>query len=803
MKHFSSNKSIKCFLPYARKLKTSYGLLTVLLSAGIIFAVLLPTLISNKGNLYLIGDHMTQQIPFIKESRRMFLSCQPFWSWNTFLGANFLGTYSFYVYGSPFFWPLLLFSEDNIALGMSIMFILKHITAALFAYLFLKRHIKNPMFAVIGGILYAFSSFTMDSTYYYHFLDVIAFFPLLLLFIDEVLENRKSIGLIFIVMLCAVTNYYFFIATSIFVLIYLIFRVKYSEIYKIKDFARCIVFYVFGVLASMIVLLPSALCMLETTKATDSYTTVLNGLYLFFIQIFEILKGIVFPSEGVLGSSSGILVANFCSNAGYIIFFGAFFMFSAFQIKSSNWDFKLTKFLFVISFIPFVNGIFSLFTNINYTRWWYAFTLISILVSLKVIEFFENNHELSLKYNRRSAKAIVLIFGITFIIPLLFKILIVYVLKGIDGIVNSSLDKIIVSAINNSKLFTPLTTKTVCYIGVFLIMTLVNYVILYFFIKGKWIYNAKKVLICVCILCFTTYSFYLINETDAFNSKISTYQGSHISANEQVEYESRIENKGFMSNYSMITNRPAISTFNSVKSHATTQFASLVGYEINEEPTTKAYFNTDAIQAVLSISKIKDKNCGEIDAQYYVPMGYCYDYYILDNGLEFTKNIRVNNKRIETMVGACYINEETARKLSNIIKPLNTKINWKQRIEQLNKTTSTKVKMTGSGFTATVYGNKERLIYFSVPNDNGWKAYLNGKEVEIYTINGGMMGVVAPSGKANFEFKFITPGLKCGTFITGITILNVLVYYLFLILKSQKTTTFYIKDSDTAESRFR
>ena len=67
------------------------------------FCTILPILIQSGWNLYMVGDYMTQQIPFIKESRRMFLSGTPFWSWNTFLGANYLGSYSFYVYGSPFF----------------------------------------------------------------------------------------------------------------------------------------------------------------------------------------------------------------------------------------------------------------------------------------------------------------------------------------------------------------------------------------------------------------------------------------------------------------------------------------------------------------------------------------------------------------------------------------------------------------------------------------------------------------------------------------------------------------------------
>ena len=68
----------------------------------------LPTMLRNNGRILLRGDFLTQQIPFMLESKRCLLSGTPFWSWNTFLGANFVGSYSFYVYGSPFFWPLPL-----------------------------------------------------------------------------------------------------------------------------------------------------------------------------------------------------------------------------------------------------------------------------------------------------------------------------------------------------------------------------------------------------------------------------------------------------------------------------------------------------------------------------------------------------------------------------------------------------------------------------------------------------------------------------------------------------------------------
>ena len=41
--------------------------------------IILPIMFANNGNLYLVGDYMSQQIPFIRECRRMLLSGEPFW----------------------------------------------------------------------------------------------------------------------------------------------------------------------------------------------------------------------------------------------------------------------------------------------------------------------------------------------------------------------------------------------------------------------------------------------------------------------------------------------------------------------------------------------------------------------------------------------------------------------------------------------------------------------------------------------------------------------------------------------------
>ena len=86
--------------------------------------------------------------------------------------------------------------------------------------------------------------------------------------------------------------------------------------------------------------------------------------------------------------------------------------------------------------------------------------------------------------------------------------------------------------------------------------------------------------------------------------------------------------------------------------------------------------------------------------------------------------------------------------------------------------------MNSSGFKAVSDGEKERLVYFSVPNDSGWQVSVNGKDTDIIEINGRMMGIIVPAGRAEIEARFIPPGLKIGAAVSAVTIVGVSLYCL-------------------------
>ncbi len=744
-----------------------------LLSLSMILIIILPVIVLHSGNLYLVGDYMSQQIPFIRESRRLILSGKPFWSANSFLGANFLGTYSFYNWASPFYWPLFLLPESLTGVGLSITFALKHIIAALTSHLYLKKHTKISHLAFVGALIYTFSFFTIDSTYFFHFIDVIAVFPLIPYLVDEVLENRKKCLLSLTVLLNGMINYYFLVSTSVFFLIYLFFRIKFSDKkYTFKDALRCIIFYALGGFSSMFVLLPSLLSLLETNKATGSFTSsLIRGLGT-VPQLLKILKGIVLPSEGILGSATGFNFSNFNSNSGFLPFFGAVFLFIAISKKSDKWYFRLIKFLFILTVIPFGNGIFSFFTNMSYTRWWYAFVLIGTLASIKVIEEQPQKEEL-----RKSAKTVFLVSAIVIGIPLILKITCAYLFPEVLNILPEGAT----SYLSSAGLTKKFTSEDFRYAVVFLLLTSINYIPLYFSVKSKRIFSHRVIPI-VAVICVASYGIYLSNEANVCDNN-QKYKGNDISVTEECIYTHRTEYDYSFANYPQIANEPGISNFISFKSHSTAKFCNLTGYENTLHLNSKKYFTTPAIQAVLSIKTLVDENGNRTDAPYYTPFGFTYDYFVIDENYGYTTNIKENNRRIEIMTKACFVDRETAEKLDGILRPLKGSFNWK---EEHKKTGAENFILTTSGFTATSTGEKERLVFFSIPHDNGWTAFINGKETEILTINGGLMGIIVPEGECEIEFRFFTPGLKTGITVSLITLTFLAGYSIYELIKKQR-----------------
>lgn len=172
------------------------------------------------------SDFVRQQIPFILETRRMFLSGAPLWSWNTNLGENFLAAYSFYTATSPFVWLTCLFPVSKIMWGIMLSLYLKTLCVAAFSYLYFRKMSFSKELSEIGGLLYTFSSFYICNLFYFHFCEPIMMFPLLLIAIEHYISGgkRRVFWLALSVFGVVWLNYYFAVCSLLLGGIYFIFR---------------------------------------------------------------------------------------------------------------------------------------------------------------------------------------------------------------------------------------------------------------------------------------------------------------------------------------------------------------------------------------------------------------------------------------------------------------------------------------------------------------------------------------------------------------------------------------------------
>ena len=125
-----------------RILKNSYGQVGIwcFLLALLSF---LPAIISGEGILTLVGDYNFQQIPFTMACNRAIKSGSVLWDWSADLGSSFIGAYSFYTLGSPFFWLSLLVPEWAVPYVMGPIYILKYVVAGIAACAYMKRFVKD------------------------------------------------------------------------------------------------------------------------------------------------------------------------------------------------------------------------------------------------------------------------------------------------------------------------------------------------------------------------------------------------------------------------------------------------------------------------------------------------------------------------------------------------------------------------------------------------------------------------------------------------------------------------------------
>ena len=312
---------------------------TMLLCALTAAVFFLPFYLIDGGFFHYAGDFNSQQISFYRYMNGfikgggypdgMAGAARNTFSWATDLGSGAMNAYSFYLYGSPFFWLSLIFPQNWLPYLMVPLLILKFAVAGGGAYRYLCRYVRRTDYAMLGACLYAFSGFSVYNVFFNHFVDVVALFPWMLWALDETLyEQEKHYGLFaFWVGVNLLNNYFFFIGQVIFLVIYFICKLTTRDFpMNLRLFARLAFESLLGAALGFVLLWPAVLSLLQNPRTIDLSSGWGFLTYSKVQQYLAILLSWILPpdspyitsiwSEGIIKWTSMSAYLPLCSLAG-------------------------------------------------------------------------------------------------------------------------------------------------------------------------------------------------------------------------------------------------------------------------------------------------------------------------------------------------------------------------------------------------------------------------------------------------------------------------------------------------------
>ena len=731
-----------------------------------------------KGNgaFTVASDFNGQQLTFTTAVKNALLS-KPLgqWVWNLDIGSSLINGFSFYNLGSPFFWISMIFSKISFPYMAGYLYIIKYVVASVTAYYYIKLFVKDSKYAVIGALLYAFSGFQTTNLAFFHFHDVVALFPLLLIGLELTIKDSKnSPFFIFAVFLNCINNYFFFTQEVIFLIIYFLIRFlrKVNNRFMIDAF-KVALYGLLGIGMSAILFIPNIIYVMGNPRSQS--TIYLKNIVYDAREFLFILKGMFLPGEA-MGSHSILIESNFYSTSCYIPLFGMIFAI-AYVIKKRDWLSKLIITLFAISFCPLMQSVFILFKGeFIYQRWWYMFVLILALATSLVIE---NHADYSIgKYSLVYAMLI-----------LIFYLALKYLKFDSDS------SKVVFS----QERFQLSVVVAICGALIIALFCCTKQIKFGPLMVATMIFGA--------VTTFTTLSSYR-RGTNTYTYMAQYKTGEELNAiNQQYRYNSG-------NNVLTMTGEGGgTGSFSSTIENTSREFDKLFDdYDIvntrgtflhNDYTIDTPMFgrssNDSSIlllggkYAVTQNGNVPNvirsyKNNGE---NYYIqdikacPIGFAVSHYITKQDLlKLPKE-----KRAVAMMNAAVIAKKTIDKVNSVADKADTqKIDYKNVEKNIDKTLKERVKnfkRDNTGFSCSTDYKKGKLVWFSVPYDKGWDATLDGKKIEIIK-SAGMMAVKVPKGEHNLVFKYHTPGFKLGIIVSIISFIVFGIYTAMIVFQKKR-----------------
>lgn len=299
-----------------KKIKNNiYVLYTLLLSILIILVFFYINNITPFGSKdFTVIDFYHQYFPMTSELISRILNSKT-------LLFSFNGSLPFirnlYNYLSSPFNILLLPFKDNLSTGFSLLIAIKAVLASTTICYYLTKNIKNSILSIPISISYGFSSYYIAYHWNIMWLDGMIFLPLIILGLEKIIKENKSLLYIITLSISIFSNYYIGYMICIFNFIYFQFFYLLNYKFNIKDFLikfkNYILYSIISIGIISIVVIPIYFSLSSISATKDTFPSIFEtefNIINFILNNFSLSKPTALISENIPlpNTSSSLLI---------------------------------------------------------------------------------------------------------------------------------------------------------------------------------------------------------------------------------------------------------------------------------------------------------------------------------------------------------------------------------------------------------------------------------------------------------------------------------------------------------------
>ena len=246
---------------------------------------------------FLRTDMYHQYAPFFSEFQyKLTHGGSLLYSWDIGMGVNFAALYSYYL-ASPLNWLIVLCPKKFIIEFMTYMIVVKIGLSGLAFSWYLRRHFKTVDFGIaFFGIFYALSGYMAAYSWNIMWLDCILLFPLIMLGLEKLVQEKKCILYCITLGLSILSNYYISIMICIFMVFYFLALLILEGRKPWKEvLINGVHFAVYSLLAgglAAVVLLPEIYAMKMTASGDINFPQTFSSYFSIFDMIARHLPAV-------------------------------------------------------------------------------------------------------------------------------------------------------------------------------------------------------------------------------------------------------------------------------------------------------------------------------------------------------------------------------------------------------------------------------------------------------------------------------------------------------------------------------